>query len=59
MWQNNKVCAARCQFARAFQLSVEPRFDNSSNVSVLCLAKKMLGDDYKEAVLELNASDDR
>lgn len=27
--------------------------------SVLCLAHGMLGDDYKEAVLELNASDDR
>jgi len=27
--------------------------------SVLCLAREMLGDDYKNAVLELNASDDR
>jgi Holliday junction resolvasome RuvABC ATP-dependent DNA helicase subunit len=27
--------------------------------SVLCLARQMLGDAYKEAVLELNASDER
>ncbi|CAG7930740.1 unnamed protein product [Penicillium olsonii] len=27
--------------------------------SVLCLARQMLGDSYKEAVLELNASDER
>ena len=27
--------------------------------SILCLAKQMLGDSYKEAVLELNASDER
>jgi len=27
--------------------------------SVLCLARDLLGDDYKNAVLELNASDDR
>ncbi len=27
--------------------------------SVLCLARQLLGDDYKEAVLELNASDER
>lgn len=27
--------------------------------SVLCLARNLLGDNYKEAVLELNASDDR
>lgn len=27
--------------------------------SVLCLARQMLGDNYKEAVLELNASDER
>jgi len=27
--------------------------------SVLCLARQLLGDNYKEAVLELNASDDR
>lgn len=27
--------------------------------SVLCLARQMLGDTYKEAVLELNASDER
>ena len=27
--------------------------------SVLCLARQLLGDNYKEAVLELNASDER
>ncbi len=27
--------------------------------SILCLARQMLGDAYKEAVLELNASDER
>lgn len=27
--------------------------------SILCLARQMLGDSYKEAVLELNASDER
>ena len=27
--------------------------------SVLCLARQLLGDTYKEAVLELNASDER
>ena len=27
--------------------------------SVLCLARQLLGDAYKEAVLELNASDER
>jgi replication-associated recombination protein RarA len=27
--------------------------------SVLCLARQLLGDSYKEAVLELNASDER
>ena len=27
--------------------------------SIHCLAHEMLGDAYKEAVLELNASDDR
>ena len=27
--------------------------------SVLCLARQMIGDSYKEAVLELNASDER
>jgi len=27
--------------------------------SVLCLARDLLGEQYKEAVLELNASDDR
>lgn len=27
--------------------------------SILCLAREMLGDAYKEAVLELNASDER
>lgn len=27
--------------------------------SIHCLAHEMLGDSYKEAVLELNASDDR
>ena len=27
--------------------------------SVLCLAHELLGPDYREAVLELNASDDR
>lgn len=27
--------------------------------SILCLARQMLGDVYKEAVLELNASDER
>ena len=27
--------------------------------SVLCLARQLLGKNYKEAVLELNASDDR
>jgi len=26
---------------------------------VLCLARQLLGDSYKEAVLELNASDER
>jgi DNA polymerase III delta prime subunit len=27
--------------------------------SILCLARQLLGDSYKEAVLELNASDER
>lgn len=27
--------------------------------SILCLARQLLGDTYKEAVLELNASDER
>ena len=27
--------------------------------SILCLARQMLGDSYREAVLELNASDER
>lgn len=27
--------------------------------SVLCLARQLLGESYKEAVLELNASDER
>jgi len=27
--------------------------------SVLCLARQLLGENYKEAVLELNASDER
>lgn len=27
--------------------------------SVLCLARELLGESYKEAVLELNASDER
>jgi replication factor C subunit 2/4 len=27
--------------------------------SILCLARQLLGDVYKEAVLELNASDER
>ena len=27
--------------------------------SVLCLSRQLLGDSYKEAVLELNASDER
>jgi replication factor C subunit 2/4 len=27
--------------------------------SILCLAHELLGEDYKEGVLELNASDDR
>jgi replication factor C subunit 2/4 len=27
--------------------------------SILCLARQLLGESYKEAVLELNASDER
>merc|ERR1711865_838229 len=33
--------------------------DTGKTTSVLCLCRELLGDMYKEAVLELNASDDR